>query len=111
MVRQTPLHKPSSGRVCLALHLTVYTSCLHVSPDMCVAGLSKSLKLHKERGDPGEGQTPEGSKQGDRDDSAKPRHQSSDLDGAERKPSGPSYKLTGETGSYRLVDFMHCWGL
>jgi hypothetical protein len=59
-------------------------------------GLSKSLKLNK-GGDPGD--TPEGSRQGGSaaagdDDSAKPRHQ-------QQKKQGHSYKLTGETGSYR----------
>jgi hypothetical protein len=63
-------------------------------------GLSKSLKLNK-GGDPGD--TPEGSRQGgtaasgDGDDSAQPRHQEA------KKQQGPSYKLTGETGSYRCV--------
>lgn len=85
------------------------TSLPHVTLIVAVAGLSKSLKLQKEQGDPGEGQTPEGSKQGDRDDSAKPRHQISGLDGAERKPSGPSYKLTGETGSYRCENGVGWW--
>lgn len=74
-------------------------------PMLCcvLPGLSKSLKLHKDRGDPGE-QTPEDSRQGEggstKDDSAKPRHQSGS-NGSESKRQGPSYKLTGETGSYR----------
>lgn len=70
-------------------------------------GLSKSLKLNKNRDDPTEAGTPEGSKHGDAaaggpDDSAKARHQQTagGANGSERKP-GPSYKLTGETGSYR----------
>jgi hypothetical protein len=66
-------------------------------------GLSKSLKLNK-GGDPGD--TPEGSRQGGtaasgEDDSAQPRHQ-------QQKKQGHSYKLTGETGSYRCGNFMHC---
>lgn len=73
---------------------------------LCCAGLSKSLKLHKDR-DLAEGPTPEGSRQGDaagRDDSAQ-RHHNGASNGSlsERKP-GPSYKLTGETGSYRCGD-------
>lgn len=84
---------------------------------LCCAGLSKSLKLHKDRGDPTEHGTPDGSRHGDaggRDDSAKPRHQGDGTNGSDRKPQGPSYKLTGETGSYRWVVGMltarqHCW--
>lgn len=59
-------------------------------------GLSKSLKLNK-AGDPGD-TTPEGSRQGTAapDDSAQPRHQ-------QQKKHAHSYKLTGETGSYRCV--------
>jgi hypothetical protein len=70
-------------------------------------GLSKSLKLNK-GGDPGD--TPEGSRQGgtagagDGDDSAQPRHQ-------EAKKQGHSYKLTGETGSYRWAAACHVCGV
>ncbi|KAF6260215.1 protein kinase [Scenedesmus sp. NREL 46B-D3] len=61
-------------------------------------GLSKSLKLNK-AGDPGD--TPDGSRQGGKaasgeDDSAQPRHHG-------QKKQGHSYKLTGETGSYRYM--------
>lgn len=80
--------------------LTYIVSCCAV-PCCAPVGLSKSLKLHKDR-DLAEGPTPEGSRQGDaagRDDSAQ-RHKSDSINGSERKP-GPSYKLTGETGSYR----------
>ncbi|WIA42498.1 hypothetical protein OEZ86_008486 [Tetradesmus obliquus] len=67
-------------------------------------GLSKSLKLNK-GGDPGD--TPEGSRQGGstaaaaaaasgEDDSAQPRHE-------QKMKQAHSYKLTGETGSYRYM--------
>eukprot|EP00775_Hariotina_reticulata_P001428 gene1428-1769_t len=55
-------------------------------------GLSKSLKLNKLE------VTPENSRTdaGNPDDSAQPRHQL-------QKKASPSYKLTGETGSYRYM--------
>lgn len=83
---------------CFAVLLLNVVLCCAVP---CFAGLSKSLKLHKEHGDPAD-RTPEGSRQGEsfsKDDSANPRHKEG-TNGSSRKP-GPSYKLTGETGSYR----------
>lgn len=69
-------------------------------------GLSKSLKLNK-GGDPGD--TPEGSRQGGstaaaaaasgEDDSAQPRHE-------QKMKQAHSYKLTGETGSYRCGEYL-----